>query len=112
MAPGGTITKGSALLTPEGVFNGAIIPNYTNNRKRDTPEIQAPPFQIEGEMGRQQGRSTLNNIKSNRIPPETSGSTTARPEHPNTDEAEENNLKNNFMKMVEEIKDSLKEAEE
>ena len=25
-----------------------------------------------------------------------SGSTTARPEHPNTEEAEENNLKNNY----------------
>lgn len=35
--------------------------------------------------------------------PQTSGSTTARLEHPKADEPEENNLKNNFMKMTEEI---------
>lgn len=31
-------------------------------------------------------------------PPEPSGSTTGRPEHPKEEEAEVNNLENNFMK--------------
>ena len=39
-----------------------------------------------------------------------------RPENPNADEAEENDLKNNFMKMIEALKEdmrkSLKEMEE
>lgn len=43
-------------------------------------------------MDRQQGNNTLNMIKSNIAPTETSGSTTAKPEHLNTDEAEENDL--------------------
>ena len=33
-------------------------------------------------------------------PPETTAYTTARPENPNADEAEENELKNNLMKMI------------
>ena len=44
-------------------------------------------------MNRQQGENTFNNPKSKTEPPKTSDSTTARLEHPNTDEAEENNLK-------------------
>ena len=48
--------------------------------------------------------------------PEISDSTPARPEHPNTDDAEEKDLKSNFIKMMEafkeEINDSLKEMEE
>ena len=47
--------------------------------------------------------------------PEPSGPTKQSPEHPNAEEAEENNLKYNFMKMIEtfkeEIKNSLKEME-
>ena len=39
-----------------------------------------------------QFKNTLNNINSNTAQPETSGSIIARPEHSNTDEAEENNL--------------------
>lgn len=46
-------------------------------------------------------------------PQEVSGPTSARPEQSNTDEAEEINLKYNFIKMIEtvikEIKNSLKE---
>lgn len=42
-----------------------------------------------------------NNIKGNRAPPEHSGYPTARPEQSNRDEAEENDLKNNFVKMIE-----------
>ena len=48
--------------------------------------------------------------------PKTNGSATARFEHPNTDDAEENGLQNNFRKMIEALKEkmkhSLKEAEE
>ena len=47
--------------------------------------------------------------------PEPSGPTTGRPEHPNPEEAEENDLKYNFMKMIAtlkgEMKNSLKEME-
>ena len=50
------------------------------------------------------------------VAPEPSGHPTARPDHPNPDEAEENYLKYNFMKMIEtfkeEKKNSLKEMEE
>lgn len=50
-------------------------------------------------------------------PPETSGSTSARTEHPNADETEKKkNLKNNFTKMKdalkEEMRNFLKEVEE
>ena len=49
-------------------------------------------------------------------PTKISGSTTARLEHPKADETEENDLKNNLMKMIEaikeEMKNSLKEIEE
>ena len=59
-------------------------------------------------MGRRQCKNTFNT--------ETSGSKSARPEHPNTNEAEENDLKNNFMKMIEalkeDMKNSLKEVED
>lgn len=34
--------------------------------------------------------------------------TTARPEYPNTDETEVNNLKNSFMKMTEVLKEEIK----
>ena len=37
-------------------------------------------------------------------PGEPSGSTTARPEYVNAEEAEENNLKNNFTKMIKALK--------
>lgn len=38
---------------------------------------------------------------NNMAPPKSSGSTTARPKYPNTEEADENNLKINFLKMTE-----------
>ena len=58
-------------------------------------------------MCRQQGNNTLNNTKTNTAPPETNGSI-ERPEHSNADEAEENNTKNNFMKMIEALKEEMK----
>ncbi|ERE91574.1 Transposase, L1 containing protein [Cricetulus griseus] len=67
-------------------------------------------------MRRGQGKSTFNNRKPNMIPLETRKHTPARPEHHNADEAEENDLKNNFMKMIKDLKEdmrkSLKEMEE
>ena len=79
------------------------------------PKHKLHLYQLEKELHRQQGKSTLNNIKSSKAPLEISGATTARPEHPNTDEVEENKLKNNFMMIIEvlkeEIKNSLKEME-
>ncbi|MGE9715022.1 RBD-like domain-containing protein, partial [Escherichia coli] len=67
-------------------------------------------------MGRRQYKNTFNNRKINMIPPESRDYTPARHEHPNTDDGEENNLKNNFMKMIEtlreEIKKSFREMEE
>lgn len=49
-------------------------------------------------------------------PPEPSGSTKARPEHPNADEAEGNDLENNFMEIIvsfkKEVKKSLNEINE
>ncbi|ERE69698.1 hypothetical protein H671_6g16992 [Cricetulus griseus] len=55
-----------------------------------------------------------NNRKTNMAPPESRDSTPAR--HPNTEAAEESNLKNNFMQMIEnlreEIRKSFREMEE
>ncbi|ERE82006.1 GTPase IMAP family member 3-like protein [Cricetulus griseus] len=54
--------------------------------------------------------------KTNMTPPEPRDSTPSRHEHPNTEEAEESNLKNNFMEMIEnlreEIRKSFREMEE
>ena len=45
--------------------------------------------------------------------PESSYPTTARPEHSNAAETQENDLKTNFMKFLKEgMKDSLKEIKE
>ena len=44
-------------------------------------------------MVKWQCKNTFNNIKSNIAQPEPSSSTTARPEHPSADEAEENDFK-------------------
>ena len=66
-------------------------------------------------MGRQ-GKNTHNTTKSNMTSVKTSDPTTAWPEQPNIDEAEENDLKNNFRRMFEtlkeEMRNSLKEVEE
>ena len=84
-------------------------------KEEGCPEAQAPPILIGGRDGRQKGKNTLNNTKSNTTP-ETSGSIARRPEHHNTDEAEENGTIYGYMKMIkaikEEMKNSLKEMEE
>ncbi|ERE91606.1 hypothetical protein H671_1g0824 [Cricetulus griseus] len=67
-------------------------------------------------MRKQQYKNTSNNRKTNMTPPESRDSTPARHEHLNTEEAEESNLKNNFMQMIEtlreEIRKSFREMEE
>ncbi|KAL6040138.1 hypothetical protein STEG23_038032 [Scotinomys teguina] len=67
-------------------------------------------------MGRRQCKSTYNNMK-NKTSPESSPPPTPRPEHCNVDKAEENDLKNSLMKMIEEalegkMKNAIKEIEE
>ena len=61
------------------------------------------------------GKNTYNTTKSNTTPVKPKDPTTARPEQPNMDEPEENDLKNNFKRMFEILKDemrnSLKEME-
>ncbi|KAL6086654.1 hypothetical protein STEG23_019100 [Scotinomys teguina] len=68
------------------------------------------------EKGRCQCKSTYNNIKK-KTSPESSSPPTPRPEHCNVDKAEENDLKNSLMKMIEEalkekMKNAIKEIEE
>ncbi|KAL6030149.1 hypothetical protein STEG23_023680 [Scotinomys teguina] len=67
------------------------------------------------EMGRHQCKSTYN--MKNKTSPESSPPPTPRPEHCNVDKAEENDLKNSLMKMIEEalegkMKNAVKEIEE
>ncbi|KAL6039049.1 hypothetical protein STEG23_008274 [Scotinomys teguina] len=67
-------------------------------------------------MGRCQCKSTYNNMK-NKTSPELSPPPTPRPEHCNVDKAEENDLKNSLMKMIEEalegkMENAIKEIEE
>ncbi|ERE70014.1 olfactory receptor [Cricetulus griseus] len=61
-------------------------------------------------MGRRQYKNTSNNRKTNMTPPESRDSTPARHEHPNTEEAEESNLKNNFVEMIESLKEEIKKS--
>ena len=67
-------------------------------------------------MGWHQRKKSFNNLKSNLVTPEPSGHSIGRFEHPNPEEAEENNFKCNFMRMMEtfkeEMKNSLKEMQE
>lgn len=53
-------------------------------------------------MGRCQGKTIFNNIKSNMEVPKPNGSTTVKPEHLNVEKAEENDLQNNFIKALKE----------
>ena len=44
------------------------------------------------------------------VTPEPSGHTTGRLDHPNPEEAEENNFKCNFMRMMETFKEEMKKS--
>ncbi|KAL6038219.1 hypothetical protein STEG23_027301 [Scotinomys teguina] len=79
-----------------------------------TRDLPCPPSMAE--IGRSQCKSTYNNIK-NKTSPESSPPPTPRPEHCNVDKAEEYDLKNSLMKMIEEVlegkmKNAIKEIEE
>ena len=67
-------------------------------------------------MDRHQGKNSSDNLKSNMITAESSEHATGRLEHPNPEEVEEMDFKRNLMKMMEtlkqEVKNSLKEMEE
>ncbi|KAL6084271.1 hypothetical protein STEG23_038369 [Scotinomys teguina] len=87
-------------------------------RSTQTPLEQetSPAPSSKAEMGRHQCKSTYNNIK-NKASPESSPPPTPRPENCNADKAEENDLKNSLMKMIEEalegkMKNAIKEIEE
>ncbi|KAL6089658.1 hypothetical protein STEG23_032896 [Scotinomys teguina] len=79
-----------------------------------TRDFSCPPSMAE--MGRCQCKSTCNNIK-NKTSPESIPPPTPRPGHCNVDKAEENDLKNSLMKMIEEalegkMKNAIKKIEE
>ena len=59
---------------------------------KDRPHL----YPLEKVMGRQHCKNTFNNINRIVTPPETSGSTSVRPEDPNADEAEKTTLKQLF----------------
>lgn len=89
-----------ALPAPEGTFNGATVPNFTNWRKRDPLKDRLHLYRLEEEMSRE-ANNTLKIIKTNMAPSETSVSTTTKHVQPNTDEAKVNDQKKNFIKMIE-----------
>ncbi|KAL6088418.1 hypothetical protein STEG23_022843 [Scotinomys teguina] len=75
-----------------------------------TRDLPCPPSKAE--MGRRQCKSTYNSMK-NKTSPESSTTPTIRPKHCNVDKAEENDLKNTLMKMIEgKMKNAIKEIEE
>ena len=67
-------------------------------------------------MGRCQCKNSSNNLKNNIITPESSEHTTGRLEYPNPEEVEEIDFKHNIMKVIEslkqDVKNSLKEMDE
>lgn len=65
---------------------------------------------LEEEMGRHQYNNTFNNLKGSMVTPESSGLMTGRSEYPNPEEAEKNDLKYNFMKVIETLKEETKNS--
>ncbi|KAL6084999.1 hypothetical protein STEG23_005266 [Scotinomys teguina] len=79
-------------------------------------ETSPAPPPSKAEMGRCQCKSKYNNMK-NKTSLESSPPPTPRTEQCSVDKAEENDLKNSLMKMIEEalegkMKDTIKEIEE
>ena len=54
------------------------------------------------------GKNTHNSTKNNTTPVKSRDPTTVRLEQPNIDETEENDLKNNFRRMFETLKEEMK----
>ncbi|ERE82661.1 ferritin light chain 1-like protein [Cricetulus griseus] len=82
---------------------GNVVPHPPGEQET----LAKPP---EERMRRGQGKSTSNNRKPNMTPPETRNHTPVRPQHHNADEPEENDLKNIFRKMIEELKEDLRKS--
>lgn len=61
-------------------------------------------------MRKHQCKNIVNNRKCNMAPQKPTNPTTARPEHSNVSEPQENNLKNNFMKMIRAFKEEMKNS--
>lgn len=59
-------------------------------------------------MGSWLCKNTFNNVTSKMVPPEPSGFTKPRHAYPNTDKAEENDLKDYLFKMIEVLKKEMK----
>ncbi|KAL6091762.1 hypothetical protein STEG23_000171 [Scotinomys teguina] len=79
-----------------------------------TRDLCCPPSTAE--MGRRQCKSKYNNMK-NKTSPESSPPPTLRSEHCNVDKAEENDLKNSLMNVIQEalegkMKNAINEIEE
>lgn len=68
-------------------------------------EAQILSVSIDKEMGRCQGDNTLNNIKNSVAQSKAHDSTAVRLERHNTEEAEDNDLKNNFMTIIEALEE-------
>ncbi|KAL6073605.1 hypothetical protein STEG23_027906 [Scotinomys teguina] len=89
---------------------------FLEERKGRTVKIHNIDYSVDNRK-QQRDREWYNDPKSSATQDvsEPSPSTTARPEYHNVEEPEENNLKNNFMRMLEafikERKNSLKEIE-
>lgn len=84
-----------------------MTPESTEGRKKPLKN-RSKLYQLEEEMGRLQCKNTFNKIKINRELSETSGSTAARPKHPDPDEAAEITHKNIIMNIIESLKQQMK----
>ncbi|KAK7831571.1 hypothetical protein U0070_015083 [Myodes glareolus] len=62
----------------------------------------------EEEMGRRQCKNSSNNLQGNMTSPESRDHETRRIEHPTPEEIEEIDSKQNFMKIIEELKQEVK----
>lgn len=58
-------------------------------------------------MVKSQCKNTVKNKKGNMVPLEPSYPTISRPDYSNAAKAQENNLRNNFMKMIEAHKEEI-----
>lgn len=100
--------------TETAVISAKEDPLDTDTICKDWKRQRHWQHQLEEEINRCQSNKSFNNLKTITTP-EPSGHTTGRPDHHNP-EAEENGLKYTFLKMIdtlkEEMKNFLKEMEE
>ena len=60
-------------------------------------------------MNRGQNKNKIKKTQGNMEPPDTNYSTTASPEHSNIAEVQENDLKSNLVKMLDSLKEKIKQ---